>query len=117
MFTKLAMSFAALLFTRLIIGIGFINAVLRHVLNRMKPKQKIFLGQYVGKFKTEHNRQDLSTGYMLKIAPTQLIKLNHNHFSDYLIAKKPPSPMGAMYRFYIKEYLKKGANPRKPGKK
>ena len=72
----------------------------------INPHRKIFLGQYVGKFKTEHQRQDLSTGYAIKARDTQLIKLNQDHFSDYLITKKIPSPIGAMYKFYLQKYLR-----------
>src|SRR6185295_9906108 len=30
------------------------------------PSKRTFLGQYVGKFRSEHGRQDLSTGYMVQ---------------------------------------------------
>jgi len=36
-------------------------------------KNKRILGQYVGRFKTEHQRQDISTGYLIQIPSTQPI--------------------------------------------
>lgn len=72
----------------------------------INPQRKVFLGQYVGKFKTERQRQDLSTGYFVKISNTQSIKLNPDHFTDYCITKTIPRSMGAMYKFYINEYLR-----------
>lgn len=68
----------------------------------INTQRKIFLGQYVGKFKTEHQRQDISTGYMISVAGSQPIQLNSEHFTDYRIAGTIPSPMGAMYKFYLK---------------
>ncbi|MDP3997200.1 MAG: NUDIX domain-containing protein [Candidatus Andersenbacteria bacterium] len=70
---------------------------------KINPRKRMFLGQYVGKFKTEKQRQDLSTGYMVRIEESQQIKINSEHFSAYKIVKSAPSPMGAMYKFYIKE--------------
>ncbi|HIH12086.1 TPA: NUDIX domain-containing protein [Candidatus Woesearchaeota archaeon] len=70
------------------------------------PLSIVFLGQYVGKFKTEHERQDLSTGYFLRVSETLPITLNQDHFSTYIITKVIPSPIGAMYRFYFERYLK-----------
>jgi len=64
---------------------------------RIDPKKIIFLGQYVGKFKTENSRQDLSTGYFLKVSSRQKIIINKEHFFDYKITKKIPREMGAMY--------------------
>lgn len=68
----------------------------------INPQQKVFLGQYVGRFKTEHQRQDLSTGYMVSVSDSQTIRLNSEHFTDYRIVKTTPSPIGAMYKFYLK---------------
>lgn len=67
-------------------------------------KNKIFLGQYVGKFSTEHNRQDLSTGYYFKVPDKQAITLNNEHFSTYKISKEIPNNIGAMYQFYLEQY-------------
>ena len=69
------------------------------------PSKRVFLGQYVGKFKTEHQRQDISTGFYIKVKK-QKILLNKNHFSDYKITKTSIPRTGAMYRFYISKYLK-----------
>ncbi len=68
------------------------------------PRGKILLGQYVGKFKTEHARQDLSTGYWIQVSSGQPIKLNAAHFSELRLTSTPPRPMGAMYRFYLQRY-------------
>lgn len=71
---------------------------------KIDPGKKIFLGQYVGKFKTEHNRQDLSTGYYIKVSDNQKIMINQEHFSDYRITKTIPLNIGGMYKFYLKQY-------------
>jgi len=71
---------------------------------KINPKNKKFLGQYVGKFKTEYNRQDISTGYYIYVSSSQKIKLNKDHFSSIMLIKnkkKIPSSMGAMYKFYL----------------
>lgn len=73
------------------------------------PSKRHFLGQYTGKFKTEHQRQDLSTGYWISI-PTQKISLNSKHFSALKIIKNKreiPKPLGAMYQFYIEKYFER----------
>jgi ADP-ribose pyrophosphatase YjhB (NUDIX family) len=65
------------------------------------------LGQYVGKFSTEHNRQDLSTGYVVK-ALSGDIKLNDDHFTRYKVVRSVadiPQPLGAMYKFYLQKYF------------
>ena len=77
------------------------------------PSEKQFLGQYVGMFTTEHNRQDLSTGYYIRFLSTQEIRINNDHFSGMrLINSKDeiPSRIGAMYKFYLNKYfdLKEG---------
>lgn len=74
---------------------------------KIDAKKRIFLGQYVGKFKSEGERQDISTGYLVRVKHGQKILLNQEHFSDYRIVKRVPSPVGAMYKFYLKEYKKR----------
>lgn len=69
-------------------------------------KDKLFLGQFVGKFQLEQKRQDLSTGFYIKISDNQPIKLNEEHFYSMKISYKPPLPMGAMYRYYFQQYQK-----------
>jgi len=73
---------------------------------KINPKKKICLGQYVGKFKTDNKRQDLSSGYWIKVSDQQKIKLNTKHFTSYKIIKKIPVKIGGMYKFYLKNYLK-----------
>ncbi|HSX28736.1 MAG TPA: NUDIX domain-containing protein [Candidatus Saccharimonadales bacterium] len=67
----------------------------------INPKDKVLIGQFVGKFKTEHQRQDLSTGYYLKLPAKTKITINKEHFSAYLLTKKIPDGTGAMYKHYI----------------
>ncbi len=64
-----------------------------------------FLGQYVARFKTEHERQDLSTAYHIPVEPSQEIRPNPRHFSGYRIVRRMPEPSGAMYRFHFDRYL------------
>ena len=79
----------------------------------INPKEKVYLGQYVGKFTTEHNRQDLSTGYYVKVSDTQKILLNEDHFSAFQISNEVPTNIGAMYKFYLQEYRNKKPRSRK----
>jgi ADP-ribose pyrophosphatase YjhB (NUDIX family) len=68
---------------------------------------KRYIGQYVGRFKTEHERQDLSTGYVVR-ALGEKIQINDDHFSDYLIINTMadvPDNIGAMYKYYLKIYF------------
>jgi ADP-ribose pyrophosphatase YjhB (NUDIX family) len=65
------------------------------------PRQKVLLGQFVGKFKTEHQRQDLSTGYWIKVPADRPLTLNPAHFSELRVTYDLPRPMGAMYRHYL----------------
>ena len=68
---------------------------------------KRFIGQYVGMFKTEFQRQDLSTGYVVKALGSN-VALNHEHFTKFQIihsASEIPEPIGAMYRFYLEQYF------------
>jgi ADP-ribose pyrophosphatase YjhB (NUDIX family) len=68
---------------------------------QLDPANKVLLGQYVGKFKTEHERQDLSTGYYFKLPDSTKVTINPDHFSTYKLAKQLPQNMGAMYKYYI----------------
>jgi len=75
----------------------------------MDLTNKIFLGQYVGKFKTEHSRHDLSTGYMIKCSTDSVLKVNSAHFSSFKLIRfenEIPNNIGAMYAFYLKNYFK-----------
>jgi hypothetical protein len=69
--------------------------------------RKRFLGQYVGRFKTEHERQDLSSGYVVQALSDDL-RINAAHFSSHRVIKKQdevPTSTGAMYRFYLSKYF------------
>jgi len=69
------------------------------------PEKKRLVGQYVGKFSSENNRQDLSTAYLVKVLNTQPIRINKDHFQKFKITTSIPQPMGAMYKYYLSEYF------------
>jgi ADP-ribose pyrophosphatase YjhB (NUDIX family) len=76
----------------------------------INPDTKELLGQYVGRFKTENNRQDLSTGYLIRLSQTSQVTINSNHFSKmrYIKTKNEiPSNIGAMYHYYLNLYFEK----------
>jgi len=66
------------------------------------PGKKRLLGQYVGKFSTQQKRQDISTCYV--VPTTGEIKLNNEHFREFMITKTIPQPIGAMYKYYLNMY-------------
>lgn len=68
------------------------------------PANRRFLGQYVGRFRTEHGRQDLSTGYQVEVDSSEAIELNQEHFSDMQITTEIPEGTGAMYRYYLEHF-------------
>lgn len=71
------------------------------------PRNRRFLGQYVGRFRTEHNRQDISTGYAVSTDANE-IQLNDSHFTDYRLisrADEIPTKIGGMYKFYLENYF------------
>ncbi len=63
---------------------------------------KVLVGQYVGKFKTEKNRQDISTCYLIELAGDEHIVMNKDHFSEMMITKEIPKRVGAMYAHYLR---------------
>lgn len=72
------------------------------------PKKRVFLGQFVGRFKTEHKRQDISTGYAVRGTSNSIV-LNAKHFSSLRFIRgleEVPTRTGAMYKFYLREYFK-----------
>ncbi|MBU4246339.1 MAG: hypothetical protein KKE71_04810, partial [Nanoarchaeota archaeon] len=74
----------------------------------INPSERNFLGQYVGKFTTKHNRQDLSTGYSISVSSDQKISLEELRFSSMRIInsrEEIPSQTGAMYKFYLNRYF------------
>lgn len=74
---------------------------------RIDLSRKRFLGQYVGRFTTELQRQDLSSGYIVQ-AMDREIGLNKSHFSDYRLIKtweEIPKDIGAMYHYYLSLYF------------
>lgn len=75
----------------------------------INAKHASLIGQYVGKFRTENNRQDISTCYSVT---TDLLnfKINKKHFSGFKFISnfsELPKFTGAMYRYYLNIYFKK----------
>ena len=69
--------------------------------------EKILLGQFVGKFKTEHDRQDLSSGYAVTALSNEPV-LNDAHFTGKRFindVSEIPADSGAMYRYYLETYF------------
>lgn len=62
----------------------------------INPKVKSLVGQFVGKFQTEHQRQDLSTGYYFLLPASTNFEINNDHFSLSKLTYDVPSGMGAM---------------------
>jgi len=74
---------------------------------RIDPREKRFVGQYVGRFQTENRRQDLSTCYAVRLSG-QEIAFNPEHFSGMRYVKSVediPGKTGAMYRYYLDVYF------------
>lgn len=70
-------------------------------------KSKEFIGQFVGKFNSENQRQDLSTCYAIKYK-FSTVKINKEHFSNYCFVKdaeQVPNNIGAMYAYYLKLFF------------
>lgn len=68
---------------------------------------KQILGQYVGNFRTEHDRQDISTGYAVK-ALSSNVKINEAHFTGSRFINgvdEIPSNTGAMYTSYLQAFF------------
>jgi len=70
----------------------------------LDPSERVFLGQYVGRFRTEHERQDLSTGFALRVSPSQELRPNGEHFTAVKTMEATPQRMGAMYKHYLERY-------------
>jgi ADP-ribose pyrophosphatase YjhB (NUDIX family) len=74
---------------------------------RVDPERRMFLGQFVGKFKEECCRQDLSTAYYLKVSE-QNAAVNAAHFTESRFVsavEEIPPDTGEMYRFYLAEFF------------
>jgi ADP-ribose pyrophosphatase YjhB (NUDIX family) len=66
-----------------------------------------FIGQYVGRFRTEQGRQDLSTCYAVN-CEARKIQINTEHFSGYRFVQgmiEVPENIGAMYLYFLEEYF------------
>ena len=74
---------------------------------RIDPDLREFIAQYVGRFRTEHQRQDLSTCYAVPCDASDMA-LNGEHFSRSCFIKKKeeiPARIGAMYRYFLEIYF------------
>ena len=72
------------------------------------PQRRHFLGQYVGKFEEEFERQDISTGFALTVQDNQIPVFNPQHFDALCYVNccdDIPPNTGAMYEFYLNEYF------------
>lgn len=68
---------------------------------------KQMLGQYVGNFKSEHDRQDISTGYAVQ-ALSSNVRLNRDHFTGSRFVNgtdELPTGTGAMYSHYLQTFF------------
>lgn len=75
----------------------------------INPKDKVLVGQFVGKFKTEHQRQDLSTGYYFLLPSSTKFEINKDHFSSSQLTYDIPTGIGAMYKYYVNKILENKA--------
>jgi len=74
---------------------------------QLDPSMRFFVGQFMGRFRTEGSRQDLSTCYAL-LADRCDVSINSDHFSECRFiasASDIPSRTGAMYRYYLEEFF------------
>lgn len=74
----------------------------------IETESKRYIGQYVGRFKSEHQRQDISTGYVVRALPGD-VSFNRSHFSDCQVIKDDgdiPDNIGAMYKYYLGKYFR-----------
>lgn len=94
-----------------------IDDVLRRIARQelgvvIAPSGRRFIGQYVARFKTEFERQDLSTCYALP-CEGQAVRINPDHFTRYRFVRsieEIPANTGAMYRFFLTSYFQDGSN-------
>jgi len=71
----------------------------------INPEELFILGQYDGIFP---ERQDISTGLLLKLPETTQITPNPQHFSEskFITSKDQiPEDTGEMYKYYLNKYL------------
>lgn len=74
---------------------------------KINPSKAKFVGQYVGKFRTENNRQDLSTCYSVTTKNTDFT-INRSHFSGHKFIRSldaVPESIGSMYKYYLRIYF------------
>ncbi len=71
------------------------------------PGRRKFIGQYVGRFRTEHHRQDLSTCYAVPCDARDVV-LNREHFTGHCLINgtgEIPVRTGAMYQYFLEMYF------------
>lgn len=74
---------------------------------RIAANKAKLVGQFVGRFKTEHQRQDLSSAYVVRALQGEVM-LNEDHFTGYRIINRLseiPAKTGAMYKHYLRLYF------------
>jgi 8-oxo-dGTP pyrophosphatase MutT (NUDIX family) len=74
---------------------------------KIDPEDKKFIGQFMGRFRVENNRQDLSTCYAVSFV-SSAFQVNTSHFSGYRFIKKKediPARTGGMYRYYLDTFF------------
>jgi len=74
---------------------------------RIDPENRRFIGQYVGRFRTEHQRQDLSTCYAVSCDAPE-VTINPDHFTGHCFIRtrqEIPKNTGAMYRYFLELYF------------
>jgi ADP-ribose pyrophosphatase YjhB (NUDIX family) len=72
---------------------------------RINPENRLFLGQETVKFRTEQERQDISTGYLIRLTAKQEIRLNREHFTGCRIVSEIPQNMGGIYKKFLEKYF------------
>lgn len=90
-----------------------INDTLHRVAERelgiaLVPDSKELIGQYVGQFRTEQGRQDISSGYLVHAEAGSEVQPNPEHFSGLKIVHNMsdlPKNTGAMYKYYLEQIL------------
>lgn len=89
------------------IGVTLARIALQEVGVEIDADTRLFIGQYVGRFRTEQWRQDLSTCYAVN-CEARNIQINTEHFSGYRFVQgldDVPENTGAMYLYFLERYF------------
>ncbi|HVB42631.1 MAG TPA: NUDIX domain-containing protein [Streptosporangiaceae bacterium] len=74
---------------------------------QISPAQGMFINQAIAKFKTHHERQDLSTCYAFELEIDQ-VTLNDEHLSSSIFIRDKstmPNAIGGLYREHLYRYF------------